>query len=208
MESTSKKNISRIQIWGGNIILAALCSFFVVMNVHSLQINFKLSVLLMLLFNIYIVILAFVRRSPKEVTQSYFDYTIAFCGTCAPLLFLGIAEASDHILLLILQVGGILFSFAGLLSLNRSFGIVPANRGIVTTGMYRFVRHPLYTGYVISFFSFMLQNFSTRNLAAFIIFMTFELLRLILEENFLSQNNKEYAEYMKKVKWRVLPYIW
>ena len=38
----------------------------------------------------------------------------------------------------------------GKLSLGRSFGLMPANRGVVSTGMYRLVRHPIYLGYLVT----------------------------------------------------------
>lgn len=196
-----------LKIWTANIILALFYFYFAYRNFNSISAEFKLSVLLLLLFNTSIIILAFVRRNPQAVTQSAFDYIIAFCGTLSPLLFIGLPQANDHVLFLTLQVAGIGFAFAGLLSLNRSFGLVPADRGIVTTGMYKFVRHPLYTGYVMLCFGFLLQNLSLRNLAAFTVFVIFESLRLLIEENFLAQNN-DYKIYMKKVRWRVIPYIW
>lgn len=169
--------------------------------------SFKLSVLLLLLFNTFIVILAFTRRAPIDVTESPFDYVIALCGTMSPLLFIGLPAANDHFIFLTLQVVGICFSFVGLISLNRSFGLVPANRGIVTTGLYAHVRHPLYTGYVMLCCGFLLQNFSMRNLVAFIVFVIFESLRILLEENFLARD-ESYRNYMSKVRWRIIPYIW
>ena len=36
------------------------------------------------------------------------------------------------------------------MALGRSFGVAPANRGIVVRGPYSFVRHPIYTGYLIT----------------------------------------------------------
>jgi protein-S-isoprenylcysteine O-methyltransferase Ste14 len=41
------------------------------------------------------------------------------------------------------------------LSLGRSIGYVPADRGIVTSGPYRFVRHPIYTGLFVTLFAFL-----------------------------------------------------
>ena len=47
---------------------------------------------------------------------------------------------------------------AGKLSLGRSFGLIPANRGVVSTGVYRFVRHPIYLGYLITHVGFVVAN--------------------------------------------------
>lgn len=197
----------RLQVWASNVILAGFYFYFAYRNFFSLTAEFKISVLLLLLFNSSLIIFALTRRTPQAVSRSYFEQIIAYVGTLSPLLFLGVPAANDHPVFLALQIVGISFAFAGVLSLNRSFGLVPADRGIVTTGMYRFVRHPLYTGYVMLCLGFLLQNFSLRNMTAFLVFMMFESLRLLLEEQFLSKN-PEYKTYMQKVRWRIIPYIW
>ena len=46
-----------------------------------------------------------------------------------------------------------MFVIAGKITLGRSFGIVPANRGVVTAGR-TLVRHPIYTGYLVSHLAF------------------------------------------------------
>ena len=52
---------------------------------------------------------------------------------------------------------------AGKLSLGRSFGLMPANRGIVSTGLYRVVRHPIYLGYLITHVGFFAADPTTWN---------------------------------------------
>lgn len=190
-----------------NVGLAGFYLVFVYLNARSLSVELKASIILLLFFNSYIAVLSLMRRTPKEASKSAFDYIVTFCGTLSPLLFQGVPERGDSTILLALQITGIMISFIGVLSLRTSFGLVPANRGIVTTGLYKYVRHPLYAGYLLSCLAFFLQNFSFRNVAVFVIFLVFESLRLLIEENFLSQN-EEYAAYMKKTKWRVIPYIW
>ena len=46
----------------------------------------------------------------------------------------------------------------GKITLGRSFGVVPANRGVVVGGPYNFVRHPIYTGYLITHVAFLVAN--------------------------------------------------
>ena len=58
---------------------------------------------------------------------------------------------------------GLAVQVAGKAVLGRSFGAVAANRGVVTAGPYRWVRHPIYLGYLISHAGFILTNFSVRN---------------------------------------------
>ena len=45
-----------------------------------------------------------------------------------------------------------------ILKKSSSFGVSPANRGAVRSGLYRYIRHPMYMGYVIAEFGFVLLN--------------------------------------------------
>ena len=53
------------------------------------------------------------------------------------------------------SVIGLAFVIAAKLTLGRSFGLVPANRGVVVSGPYGFMRHPIYEGSVISHAAFL-----------------------------------------------------
>jgi protein-S-isoprenylcysteine O-methyltransferase Ste14 len=90
------------------------------------------------------------------------------------------------------------------LSLRRSFGIVPANRGVKSNGAYSFVRHPMYTGYVFNHIGFLLTFFSAWNLAVYIASWTLLYLRVVEEEKFLL-TDPEYAAYAGRVKGRIIP---
>ena len=47
-----------------------------------------------------------------------------------------------------IQLVGLVMATVAMGSLRRSFGLAPANRGVKTSGMYRYVRHPLYAAYL------------------------------------------------------------
>ena len=95
---------------------------------------------------------------------------------------------------------------AGLLSLNRSFGLVAAQRDIKTGGLYRVVRHPVYASYLISSSAYLLTNTSPMNGAVYVLAMLMLVARLLREERFLAADVR-YRVYMRQVKYRLLPFI-
>jgi len=92
------------------------------------------------------------------------------------------------------------------LSLNRSFGIAPENRGVKTKSLYGFVRHPMYSGYLLTETGFVLGNFSTYNALVLAAAGLFLVLRLMAEERFLKRD-PVYESYMKKTPWKLVPLI-
>ena len=103
-----------------------------------------------------------------------------------------------------LQCLALLMSVWGKLSLGRSFAILPANRGVVTAGAYRFVRHPIYAGYVTGHVVFLLSNFSIYNFTVYAIITLFQVHRIMREEGILALT-PEYREYLGRVRYRLLP---
>ncbi|WP_269506901.1 methyltransferase family protein [Burkholderia sp. IMCC1007] len=103
-----------------------------------------------------------------------------------------------------LQIFGIAFQLLAKLSLGRSFGLLPANRGVVASGAYRFVRHPIYAAYLVSELGFLLANFSSRNLLMVSSWMLLQVGRIILEERVLSED-ADYRAYKAQVRYRLVP---
>jgi protein-S-isoprenylcysteine O-methyltransferase Ste14 len=99
---------------------------------------------------------------------------------------------------------GLTIVVLGKISLGRSFGLVPANRGIVSTGVYRFVRHPIYLGYLLSHVGFLAANTNPWNVVMLLSADTALLLRAICEEETLARDDA-YRSYMTRVHWRVVP---
>lgn len=99
---------------------------------------------------------------------------------------------------------GLLIVVAGKVSLGRSLGIVPANRGIVCRGVYKFVRHPIYAGYLVSHAAFLASHLDLWNAAVLVVTDASLLVRAIYEERTLSRD-QEYVNYQSRVRWRVLP---
>ncbi len=103
-----------------------------------------------------------------------------------------------------LQVAGICWQLFAKASLRRSFGILPANRGIVSHGAYRFVRHPMYLGYFVMDMGFLLTNFGLQNVLVYAGQFVLQAVRVSREERLLS-SDESYRIYKGKVRFRVIP---
>ena len=93
---------------------------------------------------------------------------------------------------------------AGKLSLGRSFGLMPANRGVVSSGLYRLVRHPIYLGYLITHSGFLAANPTVWNIVMLVGADIALMWRAVCEEQTLGKD-AAYREYLQTVRWRVLP---
>jgi protein-S-isoprenylcysteine O-methyltransferase Ste14 len=101
---------------------------------------------------------------------------------------------------------GLMLNLWGLAYLGSAFGIAPAERGLVLTGPYRLIRHPMYSGELLSLVGVIVCNPSTRNSAVLAIFLITLVWRIYWEEKILLETG--YKIYAKNVKWRLLPGIW
>jgi len=146
-----------------------------------------------------------VRSPPVSVSADSRDWLLAIGATFAPFFFspsdMTIWPGARYLLAI-----GSLLQIAGLLSLNRSFGLVAAQRTIKTSGMYRLVRHPVYASYMVSSSAYLLTNASPSNGVVYTLAMLMLVARLLREERFLAADVR-YRVYMRQVKYRLLPLI-
>ena len=148
------------------------------------------------------------RRKVQRVTRQWSDWVITLSTLVIPW-GLRVAEG-PHTLLSgfgrAMQGAGFLIVICALLSLGRSFGLVPADRGLTDRGLYGWVRHPMYTGELCFFLGIVLENPMARNwviLSALFIGLP---LRALAEERFLLSDSR-YQSYMARVRRRFLPNI-
>ena len=78
---------------------------------------------------------------------------------------------------------------------------------VVSTGPYRFVRHPMYSGTLLMLLATPIALGSWWGLLAFIPMLLVIVWRLFEEERFLSTALQGYTEYQAKVPWRLLPFV-
>ncbi len=91
--------------------------------------------------------------------------------------------------------------------MGRSFGILPGNRGIVSKGPFRIVRHPIYLGWVLLTLGYLLAYPSWINFAIVLATFPFMMWRIVLEEELLSED-PEYRDYLARVHFRMLPWLY
>lgn len=79
---------------------------------------------------------------------------------------------------------------------------------VIRTGLYKIVRHPMYAATLLLFLSMPVILGSYVSLLIFLFYPILIVNRIKHEERFLEENLKGYREYTKKVKYRLIPWIW
>lgn len=101
---------------------------------------------------------------------------------------------------------GLSIVVAGKISLGWSFGLLPANRGVMERGLYRLVRHPIYLGYLLTHIPFLAAHPSGWNLTMLLIGDGALMIRALYEEETLGKD-PQYIQYCRSVRWRLVPGI-
>lgn len=155
-----------------------------------------------------LVVTMVLRRPPKRVTPNPLYWLLAFVATYGALAVAAFGTRGQSLVpwwvsngIALLSVG---ISIVARLSLGRNIGFVPAQRQLVSSGAYRFVRHPIYTGLFLSLIGFVLRSYSVPNLLAAATVIALFMIKSFVEEQFLRQD-REYAEYLSRVRWRWVP---
>jgi len=161
---------------------------------------------LVLIAETSVVLFVLIRRPTAAISLEPGDWLLAATATAAPLLIQPGIDLFPRLapLGLALVLLGNCFQVWAKLFLRRSFGIAPANRGIKRDGPYRFVRHPMYAGYLAVHVGIMVLMPSALNLVIYTIGWWAQLLRLRAEERLLTQD-PAYRAYADAVRWRLVP---
>jgi protein-S-isoprenylcysteine O-methyltransferase Ste14 len=153
-----------------------------------------------------IMLFLLLRRHARRISERPGDYLIAAAGTLLPLLALPSSgeNVAPPALCAGLMLGGIAIHLGAKLSLRRSFGIVAADRGIKAHGLYRFVRHPMYLGYMLVHAALVLSGPLAWNIAVFAGCWLSIFLRIAAEERLLCQN-EAYRAFQRQTRFRLVP---
>jgi len=153
-----------------------------------------------------VVVLTIFRRRADRVDRTTAARVATVVSMVGPPLLRasdGFSLVSDHVSAS-LSVVGLCLVIAGKLTLGRSFGIVPANRGVVAAGPYLFVRHPIYVGYLVTHLAFLAAHPTPANIAIVICADTALVARALFEERILLRD-AVYRAYCGRVAWHLVP---
>lgn len=149
------------------------------------------------------------RKPADSISLSPFDWAIAIIGTVGAMFARPGASpmiGAGDVIPAVLWSAGLFVSAAAKLSLNRRFGVAPANRGVQVKGAYAFVRHPMYAGYLFMNLGYFLINPTWFNLGVYLVTWTCQFIRVRREEQWLRQD-AAYRDYAQKVRFRFIPFV-
>jgi len=193
----------------GDLLLALVYGLFVRISI-SAAMRGDIGALILAIQELSIVVLVLTRRRAQlAVAGDSPPAILAWCGTILPLLLRPLALAPVPLVVLgntIQLVGGLLVLVATL-RLGRSFGIIAANRGIQTGGLYCVVRHPIYAAYMLAFGGFVLAHSTAINGMILVGWLLVQALRIQAEERLLMRDAR-YVIYAAQVRYRLIPGWW
>lgn len=102
---------------------------------------------------------------------------------------------------------GTLFSLHAMLSLGRSFAVLPALRTIRTNHCYALIRHPLYAGELVLVLACVLASPTCITAMLLLSGVALTVVRIGVEESVLERDF-HYRSYQAKVRWRLVPGVW
>jgi protein-S-isoprenylcysteine O-methyltransferase Ste14 len=188
------------------IVIVTLFSFMVMRIAKDAAATGHVTGILLLVSEALVVALTLVRRAAGSVDRTMKARLLTGVAAFGPPLVRpdAFGALAPESLTIALSSIGLIVVVMGKLTLGRSFGLAPANRGVVSSGVYRLVRHPIYLGYLITHVGFLLANPDVWNIVVLVGADVALMLRARCEEQTLVAD-EAYRSYMERVHWRVVP---
>lgn len=151
-------------------------------------------------------------HKPKRTYSQTTPTIISLLGSFLPYVLLFSPEAESLfpssiiffpifeslIILVIFVFFGGLISLLGLLSLRKSFSITPEVRGLVVSGLYNFIRHPMYLGGFVSVAGIVLSSLNIFSFVIYLLWLIIQIWRSRLEEKLLLKEYPNYEKYRQR----------
>jgi protein-S-isoprenylcysteine O-methyltransferase Ste14 len=183
---------------------------FAVLGLVAVTGKLTLSSLLLSLYN-FLVAWMYLNHRPGKNKAAWWETALALSGTFLPLAAFRpapMADAGGFVAMsfiaevgMFVQLWGLLGMIWSVFSLSTSLGIAPVDRGLVTGGSYRRVRHPLYAFEIVFCLGYWLGNPTWWNGAVLVLLAGIQVARALREEKVIEG----YGEYATRVRWRFIP---
>jgi protein-S-isoprenylcysteine O-methyltransferase Ste14 len=125
------------------------------------------------------------------------------------LLYFNHGLLSFSPVVIMLQVAAVfLMIWARVTFKARSFHLsaAPTEGGLVTTGPYKFIRHPIYAAVLLFVWSAVAGNLTVGNVLLGCVVFAGSFIRIVCEEPLVRERYPEYQQYAEKTK-RLIPYV-
>lgn len=162
------------------------------------------------IFFVIIGVMMLIRKEPIRRERRAIGWFLPL-AVMASLAFVGGAPMQDHPDMVMavatsLVVCGTIFTIIALRYLGRHFGVVSDVRGLVTTGPYRFVRHPLYAAETITIVGFVIAVATPVTVLVFLVGIGLQIWRARIEEQALTVVFPEYRDYAARTP-MLVPFV-
>jgi protein-S-isoprenylcysteine O-methyltransferase Ste14 len=149
--------------------------------------------------------------SPKPLQKSFVFFIVTPLFV-TPFIATTRFSAGSHPMLALAAVSATVAGLAVILASFREIGVVPSIRDkaeLVTTGIYAFVRHPIYSGTLLTYMGLLLWSCSLVNLVHLpLCLLAYAAMVAVEEKNLVIEYGDAYRDYMARVKHRLFPLIY
>ena len=202
------KALGALLHWPINVLAAAIWAVFAYGYCLRWVATGQRLLLVLVAVNAATALLFLTRKGSRGASRRISDWLVAFGVVGLSNLLQSQAGSYSPFGLVafpVQAVGGALL-IVSLLSLGRSFGLVPANRGIKTRGSYRVVRHPIYAAELILLGGILMESPSALGATLFLSVLLGQIYRVLAEERLLKRDPL-YREYLARTRHRLIPGI-
>ena len=173
-----------------NFLVAAVFIVFAGLAIYQYQRSGDFLFLLLLLRDVFVALFMMIRKESQYTERGIYTF-ITIASLASPILYIKTTDSfiSENLFLAleIMRYLGIGLVTLSTLNLGKNFGIRPAYRGNrVNWGLYKFVNHPMYTGYIIFQAAYLILDI--RNILVFVLAVILFWLRASKETELLNKN--------------------
>ena len=192
-----------------NGAVASLFLLFAAVHVRHARVTGQWLTTLPIVAQELLLVLLFLTRRPSTATSDRaFDWAVGIVGTFSPFLLRPALQPGALAWLGgPLQALGVALSVVALVFLGRSIGVVAANRGVKTAGLYRVVRHPMYAAHLTGCLGYILAHPTAWNGVVVLVLAVALNARAVVEERLLARD-PVYRSYLESTRWRLLPLVY